>query len=243
MRQLGILGGMSWESTASYYRLLNQGVRARLGGLHSAPLLLHSVDFAEIAELQRRADWQTAAALLATAAQGLEQAGATALLLATNTMHKVASTIEASVDIPLLHIGDAVGQALQRQGIKRAALLGTRFTMQEDFYRQRLVERFGIEVITPTPLQMTEIDRVIFAELCQGQFLPQARDFYLNCLSLLQAQGAEVAILGCTEIGLLLADAATSLPLLDSTELHVDLGLAWMLGGTGRWPIHSDGLR
>ena len=230
MRQLGILGGMSWESTASYYRLLNQRVREQLGGLHSAPLLLHSVNFAEIAELQRRADWQAAGELLARAAQGLQQAGATALLLATNTMHKVAPAIEAAVDIPLLHIGDAVGQALQRQGLRRAALLGTRFTMQEDFYRQRLAERFGIEVITPDAAQMAEIDRVIFAELCQGQFLPSARDFYLDCLRTLQEQGAEAAILGCTEIGLLLEGLDAPLPLLDSTELHVAMGLEWMLG-------------
>lgn len=213
MRQLGILGGMSWESTASYYRLLNQGVREQLGGLHSAPLLLHSVDFAEIAELQRRADWQAAGELLAT-----------------NTMHKVAPAIEAAVAIPLLHIGDAVGQALQRRGVHRAALLGTRFTMQEDFYRQRLAERFAIEVITPDVVQMAEVDRVIFAELCQGQFLPQAQAFYLDCLRTLKTQGAEVAILGCTEIGLLLDGQEAPLPLLDSTELHVAMGLEWMLG-------------
>lgn len=229
MRQLGVLGGMSWESTASYYRLLNQGVRERLGGLHSAPLLLHSVDFAAIAELQRRGDWQAAGQVLAQAAEGLERAGATALLLATNTMHKVAPAIEAAVQIPLLHIGDAVGQALQRQGVRRAALLGTRFTMQEDFYRQRLAERFAIEVMTPNAAQMTEIDRVIFTELCQGQFLPQARDFYLACLRVLQGQGAEVAILGCTEIGLLLDGVEAPLPLLDSTALHVAMGLEWML--------------
>lgn len=231
MRQLGILGGMSWESTASYYRLLNQGVREQLGGLHSAPLLLHSVDFAEVAELQQRGDWQAAGELLARAAQGLQQAGATALLLATNTMHKVAPALEAAIDIPLLHIGDAVGQALQRQGIKRAALLGTRFTMQEAFYRQRLAERFAIEVITPEPARMEEVDRVIFAELCQGQFLAPARDFYLDCLRTLQEQGAETAILGCTEIGLLLEGVDAPLPLLDSTELHVAMGLEWLLGG------------
>ncbi len=230
MRQLGILGGMSWESTASYYRLLNQGVREQLGGLHSAPLLLHSVDFAEIAELQRRGDWQAAGELLANAAQGLQQAGASALLLATNTMHKVAPALEAAVEIPLLHIGDAVGQALQRQDVKRAALLGTRFTMQEAFYRQRLAERFAIEVVTPEPAQMEEVDRVIFAELCLGQFLAPARDFYLNCLRTLKEQGAEVAILGCTEIGLLLEGVDAPLPLLDSAELHVAMGLEWMLG-------------
>lgn len=230
MRQLGILGGMSWESTASYYRLLNQGVREQLGGLHSAPLLLHSVDFAKIAELQQRGDWQAAGHVLAQAAEGLERAGATALLLATNTMHKVAPAIEAAVRIPLLHIGDAVGQALQRRGVRRAALLGTRFTMQEDFYRQRLAERFAIEVITPDAAQMAEIDRVIFAELCQGQFLAPAREFYLDCLRTLQEQGAEVAILGCTEIGLLLDRLDAPLPLLDSTELHVAMGLEWLLG-------------
>jgi aspartate racemase len=230
MQQLGILGGMSWESTASYYRLLNQGVRERLGGLHSAPLLLHSVDFAEIAAFQQRGDWQAAGNQLASAAQGLQQAGATALLLATNTMHKVAAAIEAAVEIPLLHIGDGVGAALQSQGVTRAALLGTRFTMQEDFYRQRLAERFAIEVITPDATQMVEIDRVIFAELCQGRFLDSARTFYLQCLQQLCEQGAEVAILGCTEIGLLLEGLDAPLPLLDSTELHVAMGLEWLLG-------------
>lgn len=229
MRQLGILGGMSWESTASYYRLLNQGVRERLGGLHSARLLLHSVDFAEVAELQRRGDWPAAGALLAEAAQGLERAGAGALLLATNTMHKVAASIEAAVQIPLLHIGDAVGQALHQQGIQRAALLGTRFTVQQDFYRQRLAERFGIEVMIPAPAQVEEIDRVIFAELCQGVFQASARDFYLECLAELRQQGAEVAILGCTEIGLLLEGVQAPLPLLDSSEVHVAMGLEWLL--------------
>lgn len=231
MRQLGILGGMSWESTASYYRLLNQGVRQRLGGLHSAALVLHSVDFAEIAALQKLGDWDAAGRQLALAAQGLERAGAGALLLATNTMHKVAPAIAAAVEIPLLHIGDAVGQALQRQGVRRAALLGTRFTMQEDFYRQRLAERFAIQVLLPNDRQMAEIDRVIFAELCQGVFQDAARSFYLDCLQALREQGAEVAILGCTEIGLLLDGVAAPLPLLDSTELHVAMGLEWLLDG------------
>jgi aspartate racemase len=175
MHQLGILGGMSWESTASYYRLLNQGVRERLGGLHSAPLLLHSLDFAEVAEVQRRDDWPAAGALLAGAAQGLQRAGAGALLLATNTMHKVAASIEAAVQIPLLHIGDAVGQALQRQGVQRAALLGTRFTMQEDLYLHRLNERFGIEVLLPDTAAMADIYRVFYADLCHGELPPSKR--------------------------------------------------------------------
>lgn len=231
MNALGILGGMSWESTATYYRLLNQGVRQRLGGLHSAPLLMHSVDFAGIAALQARGDWDEAGRQLAEAAQTLQRAGAGALLLATNTMHKVAPAIAAAIDIPLLHIGDAVGQALQRQGVGKAALLGTRFTLLEDFYRQRLAERFAIEVLIPPPAQIEEIDRVIFAELCQGQFKAEARRFYLECLAQLRERGAEVAILGCTEIGLLLEGVAAPLPLLDSTELHVAMGLDWLLDG------------
>ncbi|ARU90077.1 aspartate/glutamate racemase family protein [Pseudomonas sp. M30-35] len=229
MRQLGILGGMSWESTSSYYRLLNQGVRQRMGGLHSAPLLLHSVDFAQIAALQKQGDWEAAGQVLADIAQRLQGAGASALLLATNTMHKVAPAIEAAVDIPLLHIGDAVGQALQQRGVKRAALLGTRFTMLEDFYRQRLAERFAIEVLIPPSEQVEEIDRIIFAELCQGRFEPSSREYYLQCLAQLRERDAEVAILGCTEIGLLLEGTEAALAMLDSTELHVEMGLNWIL--------------
>lgn len=231
MRTLGVLGGMSWESTATYYRLLNEGVRERRGGLHSAPILLHSVDFAGIAALQKAGDWEAAGRQLAAAALGLERAGAGALLLATNTMHKVAPALEAALSIPLLHIGDAVGQALQRQGVRHAALLGTRFTMQEDFYRQRLEQRFGIAVQVPDAAAMAEIDRVIFQELCRGQFDAAARAFYLEQLGRLRDQGAEAAILGCTEIGLLLADCESPLPLLDSAELHVAMGLEWLLGG------------
>ena len=229
MAYLGILGGMSWESTASYYRLLNQGVRARRGGLHSAPLLLHALDFAAITAQQQVGDWDGAAGQLIAAAQGLERAGAGALLLATNTMHKVAPALQAALDIPLLHIGDAVGQALQQQGVCRAALLGTRFTMQEDFYRQRLAEHFAIEVRVPEAAAMVEIDRIIFAELCQGRFLPAARAFYLDQLHILKAAGVQAAILGCTEIGLLLQDCDSPLPLFDSTEVHVAMGLEWLL--------------
>ncbi|WP_280284953.1 amino acid racemase [Pseudomonas sp. BN415] len=230
MRMLGVLGGMSWESTITYYQLLNRGVRDRLGGLHSAPLLLHSVDFAQIAAQQKAGEWEAAGQVLAEAAKGLAGAGATALLLATNTMHKVAGAIEAVVDIPLLHIGDAVGQALCERGVERAALLGTRFTMQEDFYRVRLDRKFGIQVLVPDAEGMLEIDRVIFQELCVGQFLPAARAFYLDQLAQLKARGAQAAILGCTEIGLLLDGCASPLPLVDSAERHVAMGLEWMLG-------------
>ncbi len=229
MKTLGVIGGMSWESTATYYKLLNEGVRDALGGLHSAPVLLHSVDFAGIAALQKSGEWHVAGEQLAQVAQGLQRAGAGALLLATNTMHKVAPAIEAAVDIPLMHIGDAVGEALQASGVSRAALLGTRFTMQEDFYRNRLAERFGIEVLLPDAQSMIEIDRVIFAELCLGQFNQPARDYYLNVLEQLRDQGAEAAILGCTEIGLLLDGVKSPLPLIDSTEQHVAMGLRWLL--------------
>ncbi|GLK90538.1 aspartate/glutamate racemase family protein [Pseudomonas turukhanskensis] len=230
MQTLGVLGGMSWESTVTYYRLLNEGVRDHLGGLHSAPLLLHSVDFALIAAMQKSGDWQGAGKVLAHAAHGLQQAGATALLLATNTMHKVAPAIEAAMGIPLLHIGDAVGQALKADGVKKAALLGTRFTMQEAFYRERLSERFGIEVLVPPPDEQAEIDRIIFQQLCVGQFPEASKRYYLDCLARLKEQGAVAAILGCTEIGLLLEGCASPLPLLDSAHLHVQMGLDWLLG-------------
>ena len=229
MQTLGVIGGMSWESTTTYYKLLNEGVRDALGGLHSAPLLLHSVDFAGIAALQKAGEWDRAGEQLADVARGLERAGAGALLLATNTMHKVAPALEAAVDIPLLHIGDAVGMALQAQGVKRAALLGTRFTMQEDFYRQRLAERFDIEVLLPSGEAMAEIDRAIFAELCLGDFRQSTREFYLDVLRQLRDQGAEAAILGCTEIGLLLEGVDSPLPLIDSAEQHVAMGLEWLL--------------
>ncbi|WP_263261610.1 aspartate/glutamate racemase family protein [Pseudomonas sp. RIT-PI-S] len=230
MRTLGIIGGMSWESTATYYRLLNEGARERLGGLHSAPLLLHSVNFAQVAAMQKAGEWEAAGALLAEVAQGLERAGAGALLLATNTMHKVAASIQSAVRIPLLHIGDAVGGQLQARGVTKAALLGTRFTMREPFYRERLAERFGVQVLLPDDGEMDEIDRIIFAELCRGEIRPESRAFYLGCLAKLQGAGAEAAILGCTEIGLLVTADATSLPLVDSTEAHVQAGLEWLLG-------------
>ncbi|HEY0290053.1 MAG TPA: aspartate/glutamate racemase family protein [Pseudomonas sp.] len=229
MQALGMLGGMSWESTATYYKWLNEGVRDSLGGLHSAPILLHSVDFAGIAALQKAGEWDEAGEQLADAARGLERAGAGALLLATNTMHKVAGAIESAVNIPLLHIGEAVGEALQQRGIAKAALLGTRFTMQEDFYKRRLTECFGIETMLPTLEAMSEIDRVIFAELCQGEFNQPAREFYLGVLEQLRDQGAEAAILGCTEIGLLLEGVDSPLPLIDSTHEHVAMGLKWLL--------------
>ncbi|MDY1046779.1 amino acid racemase [Pseudomonas coleopterorum] len=170
---------------------------------------------------------------MSDAARGLERAGTGAIVLATNTMHKVADAIEQAVEIPLLHIGDAVGEALQAGGFQRVALLGTRFTMQQDFYRLRLAERYGIKVVLPEETQMAEIDRIIFSELCQGQFTSVSRAYYLACLESLHGQGAQAAILGCTEIGLLLQGVEAPLPLIDSTQVHVQSGLRWLLGRSG----------
>lgn len=234
MNTLGVIGGMSWESTALYYRLLNEGVRDRLGGLHSAPLLLHSTDFASIAALQRSGDWAEAGRQLASAAEGLARAGATAVLLATNTMHKVAPMIEAATAIPLLHIGDAIGRALQAGGYQRPLLLGTAFTMREPFLRDYLSERYAVEVMVPSEAAQVEIDRAIFAELCQGRFTEQTRAFYRQVLVEGREAGADAAILGCTEIGLLLATGERPLPLIDSAVEHVQQGLDWLLGARGQ---------
>jgi aspartate racemase len=229
MRRLGLIGGMSWESTALYYRALNEGVRARLGGLHSAELLLHSVDFADIEALQRAGDWTRAGEVLAEAALGLQRAGAEGLLLCTNTMHKVAPSIEARCTIPLLHIADATGAAIRAAGLTRVALLGTRFTMREAFYRERLQERFGLAVEVPDEDAQAEIDRVIFNELCLGQIQDASRARYRAVCAQLLDRGCEGVILGCTEIGLLLQREHVDAPLFDTAALHVEAALAWAL--------------
>ncbi|MBD8528154.1 aspartate/glutamate racemase family protein [Pseudoxanthomonas sp. CAU 1598] len=231
MKRLGLLGGMSWESTLSYYRLLNQGVGRRLGGLHSADLLLHSVDFALIEALQTSGDWCRAGALLADSARILQSAGASALLLCTNTMHKVSDAIESAVSIPLLHIADATGQAVHRVGHRKVGLLGTRFTMEEDFYRQRLVDGFGLQVITPDANGRAEVDRVIYQELCRGRIEPESRLSFCRLIKQMGDAGAEAVILGCTEIGLLVGTEDSILPLFDTTSLHVDAALDWALSG------------
>lgn len=230
MRRLGLIGGMSWESTALYYRALNEGVRERLGGLHSAELLLHSVDFADIEALQRAGDWQRAGERLADAAQGLQRAGAEGLLLCTNTMHKVAPAIEAGCTIPLLHIADPTGAAIRAAGLTRVALLGTRFTMREDFYRARLAERFGLQVEVPDAATQDLIDRVIFDELCLGRIEEHSRMLYREACARLLDAGCEGVILGCTEIGLLLLPEHVPAPLFDTMSLHVDAALDWALG-------------
>ena len=229
MRRLGLIGGMSWESTALYYRALNEGVRKRLGGLHSAELLLHSVDFADIEALQRTGDWQRAGELLADAAHGLQRAGAEGLLLCTNTMHKVAPAIEARCTLPLLHIADPTGAAIRAAGLSRVALLGTRFTMREDFYHARLAERFKLQVEVPDAATQDQIDRVIFDELCLGRIEERSRTLYREACARLLDAGCEGIILGCTEIGLLLKPEHVPAPLFDTMSLHVDAALEWAL--------------
>ena len=229
VRALGLLGGMSWESTAEYYRLINQGVAARLGGLHSAHLLIHSVDFDDVAALQRAGDWWAAGAMLGDAARGLERIGASAIVLATNTMHEVATDIESAIDIPLIHIVDPTGEALARHGIRRAGLLGTRYTMELPFWRERMRERYSIDILVPDEADRALVHRVIFEELCQGRINASSRAQYVRVTERLRAAGADAVIFGCTEIGLLLRPDDVALPVFDTTVLHAEAAVAFSL--------------
>ena len=220
MKTIGLIGGMSWESTIPYYRTINETVKQRLGGLHSAKIVLYSVDFHEIEQLQRSGDWQRAGELLAQAAQALARAGANCIVLCTNTMHKVAPQIEAAVGIPLLHIADATGQAIRRAGLNKVALLGTRFTMEQDFYRGRLVEQHGIDVLTPEADDRELVHRVIYEELCLGRIEARSRQAYRDVMQRLVERGAEGIILGCTEISMLVGEEDASVPLFDTTAVH-----------------------
>jgi len=231
MKVLGILGGMSWESTALYYRLVNQGVAQRLGGLHSAEMRLHSLDFAAMAALQAAGDWDAAGRLLARAALGLKAAGAEGLVLATNTMHKVAGAIEAESSLPLLHIADATGAALRAAGLRHAALLGTRFTMEDPaIVRQRLEQRHGLRITVPGDDDRALLHRVIYDELCRGVVSDSSRAAVIALIERQRAAGAEAVILGCTEIALLIDAACSPLPVFDTTALHAAAAVAWMLG-------------
>lgn len=220
---------MSWESTLTYYRLINEGVRDALGGLHSARILLNSLDFAPIETLQRAEDWPAMARLLVAAGQTLESAGAECLLICTNTMHRVAPEVEAALSIPLLHIADATGAELQTRGIQTVGLLGTRFTMEQPFYRQRLQERFGIEVHIPPEADRLLVHRVIYEELCNGQMLADSQREFLRIIADLGQAGAQTVILGCTEIGLLVRPGDTTVPILDTTQVHAACAVAFAL--------------
>jgi aspartate racemase len=229
MKTIGLLGGMSWESTETYYRLINEGVQSRRGGLHSARLILYSVDFQEVEEMQRAGDWEGAAGLLAEAARRLEMAGADFLLICTNTMHRVAAAVEENIRIPLLHIADATGAAVREAGFDRVGLLGTRFTMEQDFYRGRLRERFGLETLIPEADDRQRVHDVIFQELCRGRIDPNSRTDYYRIIEDLARRGAEAVILGCTEISLLIRPEDTPVPLLDTTRIHAERAVATAL--------------
>lgn len=228
MRTLGLIGGMSWESTALYYKWINEGVRDTLGGLHSASLLIHSYDFETIKALQYAGQWDQAGAVLADTARRLERAGADAILICTNTMHKVAPQVESAIGVPLLHLADCTADAIVAAGLDRVALLGTRFTMEEDFYAERLKRR-GLEVLVPDPAGIDEVNRVIYDELCQGIVLDASRDRYRQVIGRLVEAGAQGVILGCTEITMLIGPADVTVPTFDTTALHAEAAVRFAL--------------
>ncbi|MEM1260824.1 MAG: aspartate/glutamate racemase family protein [Pseudomonadota bacterium] len=232
MRVLGLIGGMSWESTELYYRAINKAVSQQLGGLHSAALLLSSVDFAELEALLRNDAWDAIGERLVFEAKRLEHAGAEALVLCTNTMHRLAAPIEAAVAIPLLHIADATAVSLKRVGgIDCVGLLGTRFTMQADFYVSRLRDKHGFDVLVPDESQQAEVDRIIFEELCLGTVIDPSREYYQRVISELVERGAQAVILGCTEIGMLVPPDDTSIPLVDTMHAHSAAAVEFALHG------------
>lgn len=222
MKTIGMIGGMSWESTLSYYKAINEGVKAALGGLNSAQICLYSVNFEPIEKLQHEGKWDETAQLLAQAAKSVEAGGADFLLICTNTMHKVAPEIEAQISIPILHIADATAKQLQQDGIERVGLLGTRFTMEQEFYKGRLQQQFGIDVLIPDAEQRQQVHRVIYEELCMGTIRPESRAQYIEIVEDLHRRGAQAVILGCTEIALLIQQHDTDVPLYDTTKIHAE---------------------
>lgn len=222
LKTIGMLGGMSWESTAIYYRALNEGVKSALGGLHSARIVMVSVDFDDIEKLQHADDWDSTAVILADAAKSIEDGGADFLIICTNTMHKVVPQIEKRLSIPILHIADATAERLQKDGIQRVGLLGTRFTMEQQFYKNRITENYGMDVIVPNKKERDEVHHIIYQELCLGIINELSRTRYLQIIERLKERGAEAVILGCTEIALLVQQRDTSLPLYDTTAIHAE---------------------
>lgn len=231
MKVVGLLGGMSWESTVPYYRLINEAIRDRLGGLHSARIVLYSVDFDEIVRLQRAGDWGAAGFVMAEAARSLELAGADFVVVCTNTMHKVAPAIEKAVGIPLLHIADATAESIRQAGFTRVGLLGTKFTMEQAFYRERLEQRHGLTVVTPDEDDREVVHRIIFDELCVGKVAAESRERYRQVMRRLVQKGAQAVILGCTEISILVSQSDAEVPLFDTTRLHALKAAEWALTG------------
>ena len=230
MKTIGLIGGTSWESTLEYYRLLNELAKERLGGLHSAKILMYSVDFGPVEEAMRSGDWQAVAQELTHGAQCLEQGGASFFLLCSNTTHKCADPVAAAVDIPLLHIGRATGREIQRLGLHRAGLLGTRFVMQEEFLKGYLEAEYGLELLAPEAADQDRLNSIIFEELCLGRFTDASRRVFQTCIEQLKKRGAQCVILGCTEIPMLIKAEDSCLPCIDTTALHaraaLDLALA-----------------
>lgn len=229
MKTIGLLGGMSWESSLEYYRLVNEEIKRQLGGLHSAKCLLYSVDFAEIEEYQHRGEWQKATKAMINAAQSLEKGGADFLVICTNTMHKMADEIQTATHIPILHIVDATAQVILAQGIQRIGLLGTRFTMEEDFYVKRL-QAHGLQVDIPEKQEREIVHRIIYQELVLGKILPASREAYETIIERLQNDGARGVVLGCTEIGMLVKQAEYTLPVFDTTQIHALAAVEVALG-------------
>lgn len=219
MKTIGLIGGMSWESTVSYYQIINDKVKEKLGGLHSAKILLYSVDFAEVEKEMSAGNWDKVAEIISSAAVNLEKAGADCILICTNTVHKVAGEVKKSISVPLFHMVDCVSEVLIRKKIRKVALLGTRFTMTEDFYKGRIIDR-GIDVMIPSEKDVSVVDDIIFKELCLGIIKPESKKAYLRIIDELAAKGAEAVIFGCTEIGLLLDSKECSIPAFDSTVIH-----------------------
>lgn len=222
MKTIGMLGGMSWESTQSYYQAINEGIKAQLGGLNSAKICLYSVNFDPIEKLQHIGDWSQTANILVDAAKAVEAGGADFLMICTNTMHKIASDIEAEITIPILHIADATAQQLQQDGITKVGLLGTRFTMEQDFYKNRLINDFSIDVLVPDEVQRNVVHTIIYDELCQGVVNDRSRSLYTEIIESLSLRGAQAVILGCTEIALLIQQQHTDVPLYDTTRIHAN---------------------
>ena len=229
MRTIGLIGGLSWESSAEYYRIINQEAQRRLGGLHSAECLLYSFDFGEIEALQAAGDWTAAAARMADAAERLARGGAGCIVICSNTMHRMAPEIEAAVDLPLIHIADATARPIVDAGYQRVGLLGTRFTMEQDFYKGRMVGRFGLDVLIPQAAGRDAVHRIIYEELVRGEIRAESRREYQAVIEALKRAGAQAVILGCTEIGLLIKPEASALPSFDTTALHALAAVDWAL--------------
>jgi len=229
MKTIGLIGGMSWESSLEYYRIINETVKAKLGGLHSAECVMRSVDFAPIEELQRQGRWQESARPLVAAAQSVERAGADFVVLCTNTMHKLADDIQANISIPFLHIADATAQKVKAAGLTKIGLLGTRFTMEEDFYKGRLSQNYGLTVLIPDDTEREVVHRVIYDELVLGDIKPESRAHYVRIMERLVHAGVEGIILGCTEIGLLVHDEDSRVPLFDTTKIHAVAAVKYAL--------------